>query len=1328
MKRIPTKPWIFWLGTTVEAIGFLLLPVLTQAAEVPSPSLTETATQPIVATPTPTEPTSAAVPTADSTQAEAGKSDPVAPASPALASPAPAIGSPQTNPVPTPPAAVPSVQTVPTSAPPAVSQGAPASSPAVPFTGIRILAPTPDAVVDVPATSVVLQFAIGTKVQLRVNGVLVDEAAIGRTEKDTSTNLVTQTWYGVTLREGENTIEATVVGSQAPAVSLKVQLTGSPKGLKISSVESRIPADGRSTATIQGQLLDAAGNRANRDLMVTLTASLGEFIGADADTDQPGFQVKATQGLFTAQLRSSLEAQTVRVRANPPNFEAFTQLQFETNLRPSIVTGVIDFRVGARGTDFYRSFREFLPPDGNNRTQVDLRSSVFATGRIGEWLLTGAYNSDRTLNEDCNGNSRLYRDVQFCDQKYPVYGDSSTFGTITPSQDSLYLRFERSAKTPGADPDFAMWGDYDTKEFALRSQQYTATSRQLHGFKLNYNLGNLQVTGFYGDNVQGFQRDTVAPDGTSGFYFLSRRLLIPGSENVFLELEELNRPGTVLDRKPLTRGPDYEIDYDRGTLIFRRPQLRTDLSPEGLTLVRRIVVTYQYDSQSSGNNIYAGRLRYNLSRELNRESWFGASYLRENQGSNRFELYGADALISLGANSQIIAEYARSSNSADLSGLVNGSAYRLEALAELFPGTQVQGYYRSTDAGFSNNATLSFVPGQSRYGAQVTSQIAPTTSLRVQYDHEDNFGIAPRLLTTFQDLFNPGTQAVPGSRVDNSLTTISAGIQQMVGSATVNLDYIHRDRQDRLATTNRGLNSNADQLRSRFTLPLTPTLTFRAQNELTLSSGVDAVYPDRTVLALDWAVYPGIQLTLGQQFFNRGQYAGNSITSLSVNGDYKLGTDTTLTGRYSILGGANGMTSQGAIGLNQRWAISPGLRLDLAYERLFGDFAGITGAGQQFVQPVAVGQSASALAVQGGDNYSIGLEYSDNPDFQASARYEFRTSSSGSNTVITAAALGKVTPSLTTLFRYQQANASNQTLVGLGDTATMRVGLAYRDIGNDNFNALLRYEYRKNPSTIPNTILFGTGTGSEDHTLAGEAIYAPNWQWEFYGKYALRNSTSFLASDLVGTSTISLAQLRATYRLGYNMDLVGEARWIGQPSTGFSETGFVLETGYYLTPNLRVSAGYSSGSVNNDRDFSGSRSAGGFYMGLTFKLNELFEGFGLQKVAPPQQQESVLPPIATVPAVSQLDLMGEFPAVSVTNSVLPIGLLSSVQPVDVQPSKPLTNISHRSTFASVEEVQTKSIPPFLGGLGGVVPSHLTQSDLLQPHMVKTAPMIGGATP
>jgi hypothetical protein len=1085
---------------------------------------------------------------------------------------------------------------------------------------LNILEPTPQSVLDIPSTPITIQYPQGSQVELRINNVLVDSKLIGKTEANSKTKIITQTWYGVGLQEGENTITSQILvnGVVQETASTKIQVRGTAKGITLRTLETRIPANGRSTATIEGQLLDASGNRSSRDALITLEATAGEFAGKDASDSQPGFQVQAKAGQFQASLRSVLQAQNVRIQAKLGDIEAFTQLQLETDLRSSVVNGVIDLRLGKRGTDFYGSFRDFLPPDKDYNYQLDAKGAVFATGKVGDWLFTGAYNSNRNLNETCDRTSSLYRDTQSCDQAYPVYGDSSTSEILTPSQDSVYAKLERTSPG-GAGIDTLMWGDFNTEEFASRSQEFTATNRQLHGFKANYNFGNLQATGIYGNNIQGFQRDTLVPDGTSGFYFLSRRILLPGSENVFLESEELNRPGTVLERKQLNRGGDYEIDYDRGTLLFREPLLRTDVDNQGQVLVRRIVTTYQYDNQDNSSNLYAGRLRYHLNRTPNQESWIGGTYLTQNQGVRNFEIYGADALFSLSPKTNLIAEYAHSRNDSDIMGLVSGSAYRFEANSEIAKGIQGRAYYRQADTGFANDATISFVPGQTRYGAQVSAALSQNTRLRLQYDRENNQGIAPRQLNTLEDLLRPRTEAIPGAKVDNSLTTITAGIQQQIGKANLDVDLLYRDREDKLVPDATGTST---QLRSRLNFPLAKNLTFLAQNETSLSANTDAVYSDRTVLGLNYLVTPGVNLRLGQQFYTNGQFAGQSITSFGVDGEYKMGSDTSLTGRYTLLGGANGMTVQGALGLNQRWQISPGLKMDLAYEHVFGSFTGVTGAGTQFIQPTAPGQSAASLGFGGGDSYSAGLEYNGGKNFQASARYQHRSSSGGNNTVISAGATGKISPSLTALLRYQQAGSSNLKLSGIDDTANLKLGLAYRDPNNDKFNALLRYEYRKNPSTIPDSILINGGTGAEDHTFAAEAIYAPNWQWEFYGKYALRNSSTFLANDLVGTSNISLSQLRATYRPGYKWDLVGEARWISQGGLNYSETGYLVEAGYYVTPNLRLAGGYSFGRVN-DRDFSGSRSDGGLYLGLTVKLNELFDGFGLQKPVPkPQKVET----------------------------------------------------------------------------------------------------------
>ncbi|MEM6593133.1 MAG: TonB-dependent receptor, partial [Cyanobacteria bacterium P01_C01_bin.73] len=501
--------------------------------------------------------------------------------------------------------------------------------------------------------------------------------------------------------------------------------------------------------------------------------------------------------------------------------------------------------------------------------------------------------------------------------------------------------------------------------------------------------------------------------------------------------------------------------------------------------------------------------------------------------------------------------------------------------------------------GFQNNYTSSFRPGQTRWGAEVAARIGATTLIRGRVDQETNVGTAPAVLTSAAALLEPGTTAAPGSAVDNSLGTLQVGVQQQFGSATLGIDWLFRSREDRIAN----ISSDSSQLVSRFNLPLTGNLSFLAQSELSLGSS-DIAYPDRQTVGLQWDLQPGVSLRLAQQF--TGGANPGSVTRLDSIVSHALDDNTTLTNRYSLLGGYNGITGQGAIGLNHRLVLAPGLRATFGLERIFGDAFNTTGAGQQFAQPYAVGQSASALGLQSSTAYSFGIEYTDNPDFQASARIEHRDSGSGNNTVFTAAAGGRLTPALTTLFRYEQANFANQTITGeLGDSINLRLGLAYRDPSSDVFNGLLSYEYRNNPSTTPTSILLGRGDGAQDHTLAMEAIVAPNWQWEFYGKYALRYSEANLADNFSFSNSIHFAQFRATYRFAYRWDITAEARWIGQPVVGYSETGLALEAGYYLTPDLRLGLGYSFGGAN-EGSFIGQnsyRSAGGIYAGVTFKVN-----------------------------------------------------------------------------------------------------------------------------
>ncbi|MEO0868105.1 MAG: TonB-dependent receptor, partial [Cyanobacteria bacterium J06642_11] len=750
--------------------------------------------------------------------------------------------------------------------------------------------------------------------------------------------------------EAEGFIDGTIIRSVPSNLPPLIQdELGDDLSLEIFPVgDAFLPADGRSTMVLQGDILDVSGRPVSEDVVVTLTASAGTFIGADYDIDRGGFQVLARQGEFEVELRAASEAQTVTVRAGVSTREAlglvndeataqqpvaeldgYTQVIFTTPYRPSLVAGVVDFRVGPGATDFWGRYADFLNPDDIGDYEADLDAAIFAMGTIGDWLLTAAFNSDRALNERCNDN-RLYRDVQNCEQTYPTYGDSSTTEFLTPSIDSFYVRFEQDSQIVGYEPNFFMWGDYDTAEFARFSQEFSALNRQLHGFKGNYTFGNgLQLTALYANDVRALQRDTIVPDGTSGYYFLSRRLLLAGSEDLFFEIEELNRPGTVVERVRLTRGVDYSIDYDRGAILFNSPVSAVDANPFGPALVRRIVATYQVDGGDADGSLFGGRLQYNFDTSLENPSWVGASAIFEDQGAQDFSLLGVDALIPLGDDGRLVAELARSELNAPLVD-EEGVAFRVEATGQITPDLGGTAYFRNAESGFRNTATTSFRAGQTRWGAQLGYNLSDTTQLQFQYDREENRGnqefetrtdqvVIPR---TLDEQLIPTFNRTGAGRVDNSITTVRAGIQQQFGAITGNLDFVHRDRNDSVT----GADIESNLLSAGLTWPLADKLTFRAQSEIALGDEDDA-YPGQTVVGIDWDVLPEVTLRFAQRFFHDGDVTPNALTSVDALLNYDLTDNTLLTGRYSLLGANNGMSGQGALGLNHRIKLSPGLHV-----------------------------------------------------------------------------------------------------------------------------------------------------------------------------------------------------------------------------------------------------------------------------------------------------------------------------------------------------------------------------------------------------------------
>ncbi|MGI8737868.1 MAG: hypothetical protein DLM53_00340 [Candidatus Eremiobacter antarcticus] len=996
-------------------------------------------------------------------------------------------------------------------------------------------------------------------------------------------------------------------GGVTPASSATVDPAPSYATLRLDSVAASVPADGVGLVTISGTIAGVHGEPLDRDADIMLTTSLGSFAGADFGPAALGFHVIARHGAFQAVLRAPTVSGMAIVNAYSGKVAAQTLVRFTTALRPNIAAGALDLHLGPKVSNFYAPFDHFL----TNGSYAPYQLTAFTQGAIGQTQLTAALDNQAPINGDCSGLTPIYgstHELTACRPKYPIYGDSSDAVHLANSSDNVYVRLEHNR-------DFVQWGDYDTSEFASLGQTYAALMTSFHGAKANYGFGKLDLTGLYATNMQAFQRDIIAPDGTSGAYYLSRRLVVPGSQSVSLELEKLDRPGTEVSVKRLVPGVDYDLNPISGSLLFRQPIERTLIDPKsGVTLVQHIVASYQYDGGQGADGI-GGRLQYNWSGVKLNPSAFGISSFNENMGARKYALHSADIAVAQGADSRLLAEYAHSHLLPEASAAMSGDAYRVEEHIGGRSRFVGDAYVTHSDAGFANDATSqSFVPGQTRYALNTDDRASERTTLSLFGSLERDRGTAPAVLTSPVDYLNPGTSTPPGSQVDTRLGTIGASLEEKLGAASLRLALSANSYSNYLQPS---LNTNSTQGLARVLAPLGPRFSALGEVDSTLSGPSTALYPGREALGVSYKVAEGVLLGATMQALHGGSFGDRHFTSLDAVVDRHLDKFTELTTKYSLVNGMGGFTAQQEIGLNSRLPISKHVRADIGYENATGSLFNLTAAGLQFAQPYAVSTNTAGLGITGGTSYHVGAELIGVKDFLASARLEQSASSYGTNTVVHVSAAGIINVANKLLASYDREAAANQLLGGMPPSSELNVGFALRDPRADNHNWLLSYQFQDNPGLLPtqlltpgqivqqNQLLANRNIVAQAATVSIEGIEGVSPRFELYGKFATRNQRTQVSPAVTSGSTIQFLQARARYLIGQRYDVSGELRQILSNSGGFHESGFVWQAGYLTSPETRAALGFSGGKIDQTV-FDSGREHNGVFLDFTMRIHQLW--------------------------------------------------------------------------------------------------------------------------
>ena len=511
-----------------------------------------------------------------------------------------------------------------------------------------------------PAVRVVIRHRAGHKVALSADGRPVDGIAFDGARVSPDGLYAVSVWRGIPLRGDTTRLTAQVDdASGAPVASLKrdVRFVATPARVEIVAAQSRLIADGATRPVLAVRVTDRHGRPVHAGLAgdFSLNAPYESAAALDAmqarvlaNTDgfqaaAPHWSVKGDDGIALIELAPTLVSGALKL-----DF-AFTdgEVRRSQTLESWIVPGDTEWTlVGlAEGAAGSKTIADAM--DRSGRFDSDLgknaRVAFYAKGRVlGSTLLTVAYDSAKD-----RADQRLLGAID-PGAYYTVFADGSDRRYDAASRNRLYVRVENRVF-------YALYGDFETgfDQTELARYQRTAT-----GVKGEAASGGVHASAFAARIASRHRRDEIQGNGLTGPYRLSSRAILANSETVIIERRDRFRSELVIERKPLTRFIDYDIDLLSGTIRFSAPVLSrdADLNPQF------IVVDFEVD-ELSGGKLNAGLRADWTSRDGGVR--IGGTVITDASGNpggdtSRTDLAAVDVKARLGAGTELRAELAAS--------------------------------------------------------------------------------------------------------------------------------------------------------------------------------------------------------------------------------------------------------------------------------------------------------------------------------------------------------------------------------------------------------------------------------------------------------------------------------------------------------------------------------------------------------------------------------------------------------------------------------------------------------------------------------------------
>lgn len=506
-----------------------------------------------------------------------------------------------------------------------------------------------------PAVRVVIRHRVDQKLELRVDGKLVDPVSFDGTRQAPGGRFAISIWRGIPLSGEVTDFTAKVLNKKGETVSelrRSVHYANLPARIELVPGKSRLVADGTTRPILALRVTDRNGRPIHAGVSgeFTLSAPYESAEALDAMQSRalsglgrsaPRWIIKGDDGMAYVELAPTMASGKLRAEFTFADGELRRRQELEAWIAPGdqpwTIVGLAEGSIGARSVaDAMGRSGRFSSDLGDHA-----RIAFYAKGPVTKGLLlTAAYDSARQRDEQVLMGAidpRAY---------YTVFADTSDRRHDAATRGSFYLRLEGKGF-------YGLYGDFESgfDQTLLARYQRAAT-----GFKAELSRGGFQASAFAARIGSVFRRDEIQGGGISGPYRLSSRALIPGSETVTIEVRDRFRSEVIVSSRTLVRFVDYDIDLLSGTITFKEPVLSRDaeLNPQF------IVVGYEVDETARGGQMNGG-IRASLTSAKGKLR-IGGTAISDTGGSDsaRRNLVAADLKARLGINTEARAEIATS--------------------------------------------------------------------------------------------------------------------------------------------------------------------------------------------------------------------------------------------------------------------------------------------------------------------------------------------------------------------------------------------------------------------------------------------------------------------------------------------------------------------------------------------------------------------------------------------------------------------------------------------------------------------------------------------